>query len=395
MASQESYLKIVNHTQYEMSITVDGTDNYDWDGNSRPDHNFNNVDISPYSSRKEREELNRWCKFAWFTMHINFSNGDNIVIRNDQRDGRKSYQRIYSLGGESIGKCVAFQNNREDLVNMFIITSKNWQKDINENKNITEINVPGTHDTCATRTFVYAKCQSLELEEQLNLGIRFTDIRCRHIDNVFTIHHGSVYEGINFGKGVRDVCLKFLKDNPSEFIIMSIKEEYDPEGNTRSFEDTLKFYLQGYENYFWLGRDFPSVKDIRGKIVLLSRYSNNSMGIDATPWGDDTTFSIGDRIRVQDVYNVPIVFDEKWTHISKLLEEAEKEKNNWLFLNFTSGTNVGSFVAPHNIAMRINEHLFEYITQRTDKRYGTIIMDFPTEPYYALIRAIISMNYKQ
>ena len=56
---------------------------------------------------------------------------------------------------------------------------KNWMKKLSDNINITEINIPGTHDscTCKVRYAFIAKCQSKTIKEQLNSGIRFLDIR--------------------------------------------------------------------------------------------------------------------------------------------------------------------------------------------------------------------------
>ena len=44
--SNASYLNICNMTSRLLSINVSQIDNYDWDGDSRPDHNFNNVIIN-------------------------------------------------------------------------------------------------------------------------------------------------------------------------------------------------------------------------------------------------------------------------------------------------------------------------------------------------------------
>ena len=70
------------------------------------------------------------------------------------------------------------------------------------------------------------------------IGVRYLDIRCRHFHNTFEIHHGSIYQKINFDQ-VLEQCFTFLNNHPSETIIMSVKEEYNPEGNSRSFEATF------------------------------------------------------------------------------------------------------------------------------------------------------------
>lgn len=94
-----TYLRIVNNTSSAMRITVDETDNFDWDrdGNSRPDINFQNVSIGAYQSKKEREELNALARSSWYRMHITLSNGNSINFRNDQYDARRPNERNTAL----------------------------------------------------------------------------------------------------------------------------------------------------------------------------------------------------------------------------------------------------------------------------------------------------------
>lgn len=111
---------------------------------------------------------------------------------------------------------------------------------IDGEKFLHELSIPGTHDTGALIETVprTAKCQNLTIEEQLQAGVRFLDIRCRHIGDAFVIHHGPVYQELNFTDVLQSVA-NFLQANPSETVIMSVKEEYTPEGNTRSFAETF------------------------------------------------------------------------------------------------------------------------------------------------------------
>ncbi len=117
-----TYLRIVNNTSSAMRITVDETDNFDWDrdGNSRPDINFQNVSIGAYQSKKEREELNALARSSWYRMHITLSNGNSINFRNDQYDARRPNEREYRLEGADASKYSAQQLSGNDL-NTFII----------------------------------------------------------------------------------------------------------------------------------------------------------------------------------------------------------------------------------------------------------------------------------
>jgi 1-phosphatidylinositol phosphodiesterase len=111
MASYETHLTIANLTVNPVTITVSATDNYDWDGDSRPDHNFQNVTIAPYDSSAQREEVNAAAESAWYTMSFQFSNGEQISLRNDQYDARGVQNRLYNLDGPDAAKYKAHQTS--------------------------------------------------------------------------------------------------------------------------------------------------------------------------------------------------------------------------------------------------------------------------------------------
>src|SRR4051794_40583034 len=95
--------------------------------------------------------------------------------------------------------------------------SQNWMAALNSSLYVSQLSIPGTHDSGARfEPFSgTAKCQNLTIAEQLNAGVRFLDIRCRHLDNAFTIHHGSVYQNITFDD-VLNATIAFLSNNPTE-----------------------------------------------------------------------------------------------------------------------------------------------------------------------------------
>lgn len=120
-----------------------------------------------------------------------------------------------------------------------------WMGSVADNTNLAALSIPGTHDSGARTEPVSgtAKCQNLSIREQLDAGTRFLDIRCRHIGDAFAIHHGSIYQNLNF-TDVLTACYSFLAANPTETIVMCVKEEYDPTNNTRTFEQTFDSYTQ-------------------------------------------------------------------------------------------------------------------------------------------------------
>nr|VFK27063.1 MAG: hypothetical protein BECKMB1821G_GA0114241_10258 [Candidatus Kentron sp. MB]VFK31381.1 MAG: hypothetical protein BECKMB1821I_GA0114274_10239 [Candidatus Kentron sp. MB]VFK75457.1 MAG: hypothetical protein BECKMB1821H_GA0114242_10239 [Candidatus Kentron sp. MB] len=124
MASHATYLSIFNFTNEDINITVTETDNYDWDGVSRPDHNFNNVTIASEKMKREREELNASARSAWYRMNISLLNGDEITFRNDQHDALGSFSREYKLEGSSSGKYNLHQEAADNENKFFIFNKK-------------------------------------------------------------------------------------------------------------------------------------------------------------------------------------------------------------------------------------------------------------------------------
>jgi Ricin-type beta-trefoil lectin domain-like/Phosphatidylinositol-specific phospholipase C, X domain len=255
----------------------------------------------------------------------------------------------------------------------------NWMSSLDGSLTISQFSIPGTHDSGA-RFEPFggtAKCQNLTIAEQLNAGVRFLDIRCRHINNAFAIHHGSVYQNINFND-VLNATIGFLNSNPDETVIMSVKEEYTPSGNTRSFEATFDSYVAQNPAKWHLGSSLPTLAAIRGKILLFRRFgaASTPKGIDASNWPDNTTFSTGGTLRVQDCYKVSNN-DTKWSQILTILNEARYGGPTPLYVNFASGVQ-SVFGIPNipNVSNNINPRLTSYFTANTSGRFGVLLMDF-------------------
>lgn len=264
------------------------------------------------------------------------------------------------------------------------IQMSSWMASLQDNISLSKISIPGTHDSGARIDAPVvsgtAKTQDLSIAEQLNAGVRFLDIRCRHIDNSFTIHHGPIYQNLNFDD-VLNACYAFLENNPSETIIMSVKEEHDASNTTRSFESTFDSYIQKSPSKWDLGTNIPTLGEVRGKIRLLRRFSaGTAKGINATSWADNTTFEInnpGAQLKVQDYYKVTNN-DDKWNGISNLFNEAKNSNSNRLFINFTSGYKPGIFGIPSipTVSNAINPKLKTFFQSNTKGSYGIMPVDF-------------------
>jgi len=271
----------------------------------------------------------------------------------------------------------------------------NWMAALGDDKYLHELSIPGTHDSGALVDGLYrgtAKCQNLTIHQQLNAGVRFLDIRCRHLNDAFVIHHGQVYQKLNF-TDVLNAVSGFLGANPNETVLMSVKEEYDAEGNTRTFAETFTTYVNNNPSLWYLGASVPKLGDVRGKIVLLRRFNESpyptgrGINADGNGWPDDTTATIvgPPEIRVQDVYKV---WDRgnKWGYITSLFDEMPANPSA-LYLNYTSGYSPWDFGIPNipAVASYINFRLKNFFTSAPTRRYGVVIADFITTELAELI----------
>jgi 1-phosphatidylinositol phosphodiesterase len=168
----------------------------------------------------------------------------------------------------------------------------------------------------------------------LESGVRVLDIRCRHIEDIFAIHHGPFFQNTFFGD-VLNITTKFLHDHPGETVLMRVKEEYNPEKNTRTFEETFRdYYWKDWNASFWKPTsDNPRLGDIRGKIVVLQNF----------PAG--TKYGINyDSFSTQDDYVLDTNWDlyDKWTKVKDYLDKANTGDTNTKYMNYLTGS-TGSF----------------------------------------------------
>ncbi len=182
---------------------------------------------------------------------------------------------------------------------------------------LSQLSIPGTHESAALYEPLAgtAKCQNLTLAQQLEIGVRYFDIRCRDISDAFAIFHGPEDEMQTFDQ-VLATMFDFLAKHPREAVIMEIKEEYTEENTTQSFEATFDGYVAQHPERWYLGDSVPALGEARGKLVLVRRFAAQALplGIDATGWQDNTTFTLttpAARLRVEDAY-VVTTDDAKW-----------------------------------------------------------------------------------
>lgn len=280
-----------------------------------------------------------------------------------------------------------------------------WMRALPDEASLAALSIPGTHDTMAYDSSLVTLTQESNLPTQLAAGVRTIDIRTRHFRDSFAIHHDLEYLHANFADVVRQ-STDFLRSNPTEALLMRLKSEYTAEENTRSYEDTLNWYI--HENpetknllaaHLWTppaGYDgqIPTLGESRGKIVILQEFSS------AEPFGPRWG---GTRVDLQDDYQLSGL-DEipvKWGKVQAHFAAARAGAAKTLFVNHLSATfssdllSIARGTLPVTVAkgapgvIGMVDRTQNYLRANSTGRTGVVMADFPTT---ALIEAILACN---
>ncbi len=253
---------------------------------------------------------------------------------------------------------------------------KTWMGHVPDSFYLSQITIPGTHDAGADKhtsdvgwpEWHYVICQDFDIPNQMNLGVRWFDIRLKcHDGGDLSVHHSSYYLHKNFDDVVM-YAKNFLKDHPKETIILMIKQE-----SSNVSEETFgqavysRFEKHGLEHFF-LEDKMPPLGEVRGKIYIIRRF-HNKLGKPCGTfvwWNENTKGSyhhygnIG--IYAQDHYSLHTVStDTKYNEVVSTIKKAHDNTNlNIFYLNFVSGERVPDetlWTTANEINYRVEDYL--------------------------------------
>ena len=263
-----------------------------------------------------------------------------------------------------------------------------WMSYIHDDTKISDISIPGTHDSGATHSIfdVSGKCQDLSVKQQLRVGVRFFDLRLQLVNDEFKIVHSFVKQNLSFKKVLKDLS-KFIKEYNSEFIIISLKKEASDVNSTLDFKEKLTSDLNENKDIISFDNELPEyINDARGKIYIMDRYGLD-YGLPLSYWSDDTSFEVNNYY-VQDNYCIDDI-NEKKEDIIKAIEYKKTSDN--VVINFTSCYLDYGFPPTYagSSANKINPWFYDYINE-SNMKLGIVVMDFMT---IDLAKAIYMRNY--
>jgi 1-phosphatidylinositol phosphodiesterase len=181
------------------------------------------------------------------------------------------------------------------------------------------------------------------------------------LDTVFEPIFSNTFQNIYFST-ILSTLVSFLTTNPSEFILLKIKQEYTAAQNTKGFWEIYSSYVNTtlVQNFIWSPTtENPPISQLRGKIIILDDYTaipSNSLKLTkfGLPWKNGGLFDS------QNFYDLHTQFEmvKKWKQIKGQLMKAEEnwkrsEKNAIYFVNHLSGNGDLSGVFPYFVASDI------------------------------------------
>lgn len=150
-----------------------------------------------------------------------------------------------------------------------------WMKDIPDTRLVTEMFIPGSHDSMSYGSGAsFVQTQVLPLEKQLAVGLRAFDIRVKHDHDVLKICHGAFDLGFVFADVVK-ILEEWIAANPSEMLAVSLScSGCGPVGeHAKTYHEALQSTFTRPELWV-IPNDWPSLGSMRGKIMLASRGRN-------------------------------------------------------------------------------------------------------------------------
>lgn len=261
-------------------------------------------------------------------------------------------------------------------------SSRNWMAGLRDDVRMSQLSIPGTHNSGADRGIPHVRTQSTSIARQLNNGHRLLDIRVREINGVFAIHHGAAYLGQMYGDVLNTVG-NFLRANPNEVVYMRLKQEHSAVSDAVFNRVLNERYLNDprWRDFFYYanGNNNPTLGQTRGKIVILRNFLGNSVGI---PY--PAAFNI------QDNWNAGSFHAKRQSIHGQMINSRNSlGENDITYINFTSASNWAT--PPVNFARELNGVVLNHMIQRYRGHMGMVVTDYANE---AFVNSIIDLNQR-
>lgn len=284
-----------------------------------------------------------------------------------------------------------------------------WMQDIPNTTQLSDINIPGTHDSAAINIAIHTPyaCHKTTIKQQLYNGIRLFDVRLKVKKNkdgsyYFVTCHGPVLSSLGINEyqtfvSLMDEFKNFLKKFPSEVLVVSLK--IDDWNKMEKDRDVILKQLKGVlSDYPLSGHYKENVKigDVRGKIYLLNRITNDLDFGTPISWAEATEWQEADggekreyKIYVQDKYKGLSFNNPEGEKFNLVVNAFSKKTDGCAILNYASACRLGV------IGVYFPNQLMKYWLQtdadKRQKKMGWLLMDYETELVETVVYGKISL----
>ncbi|KIY66050.1 PLC-like phosphodiesterase [Cylindrobasidium torrendii FP15055 ss-10] len=309
--------------------------------------------------------------------------------------------------------------------------ARTFLADMPDDSSLADLLLPGTHDTMALYGWPISQCQDLAtpLVVQLNAGIRVLDIRMAVIKGKLIAYHGIYPQRTPFAN-VITTLRDFLANVPSETLVMSLKQEDFPATSAADFSRIVHDEMMAIPELWFLENRIPTLREVRGKVVLLSRFGGDGsgwegglegLGIHPTRWPNSAREGFewtckGTTVRTQDWYNIPSFLDipEKVDKAVGVLLPPPGDKST-LSISYFSAASFPLALPPtvakgfgwpkagfgvEGVNSRVGRWLLDRLAVCADieekdqpRIRGWALTDFFQDPESALVPLLIECNY--
>ena len=308
--------------------------------------------------------------------------------------------------GKTSGKSYRFSLRLRKLIDTKL---NNWMQDIEDNRLVCKMSIPGTHDTAADSGNDWVKTQDKNIEQQLNSGIRFFDIRLVHDNGVLKLCHASHTFNTTFVGDVLKTTAKFLKEHPSETVIMTIKRDNDLDhGDATKYRAALQKALEGDRALTpYMVKSFRAdftLGDLRGKMLIISRdgWITTPSG-KVTSWPDNASFTSriestngrSTTLHVEDHYESGA--SDKVSYVAQNVRKAQaafsSSQNDW-FITFSSSAGPKGGAWPWITTGYIDPHVNNILRGNENFRTsGILVFNFAGWWEDMLTKTVIRLNH--
>ena len=353
---------------------------------------------------------------------------------------RCASQYLMSVDGNLDPPCksiTVYHPEHHHLIIAYRESYKSWMRPLRDDILLSALSIPGTHNSPTYhKALPSVRCQCVPVREQLRKGVRFLDIRVQPAhhklplrDEMILVH--GVFPvsltGPRHFKPVVNEVLRFLEENPSETVIISVKREGTGPSTDESLSRMLRDHYAGDASKWFTAPRIPYLGEARGKIVLIRRFrldeelksgwGGAGWGINADAWADNSPHSLcpsGD-VCIQDYYEVleteSIAKKIQYSieHLQRAAEYATPasdhvaEQKQPLFINFLTASNFWKMGCwPDRIAAKLNPAIVEYLclkhnaekgSPRGDGSTGIVVCDWVGhQGDWDIVRCIVGMN---